>query len=82
VRLEQATAASQGVQMKLLALETDYSAAASLLNKAQVILSSTRRMCVCVCFCLSLSLSLCIYIYVYIYIDTHRRASSSTRRSS
>ena len=73
MRLEQATAASQGVQMKLLALETDYSAAASLLNKAQVIiLLSTRRMCVFVFFCL----------YIYIYIDTHRRASSSTRRSS
>jgi hypothetical protein len=58
VRLEQATAASQGVQMKLLALETDYSAAASLLNKAQVIiLLSTRRMCVFVFFCL--------YIYIY-----------------
>jgi len=80
VRLEQATAASQGVQMKLLALETDYSAAASLLNKAQVILSSTRRMCVCVCFCLYIYIY--VFMYIYIYIDTHRRASSSTRRSS
>ena len=80
MRLEQATAASQGVQMKLLALETDYSAAASLLNKAQVILSSTRRMCVCVCFCLYIYIY--VFMYIYIYIDTHRRASSSTRRSS